>query len=442
MKEIIKPGYKKTPVGIIPEDWEVKEFKNCFTQLKTYTYSRNQLTLENQNNNIYNIHYGDIHAKFSENILDTEKDLKLIPKITDEVTDNPVLLRDGDVIMADASEDYKGIGKSIELIKVGEKKIIAGTHTFALRPKINYAPKFAGYIFSSFQTHKQIKRIATGISVYGISKGNISKIKLPIPPLPEQKAIADCLSTWDRGIEKLTALIDAKKEQKKGLMQRLLTGSLRLRSATGEPFDGEWKEVRLGEIGEFKTSSVDKKIKKDEIEVWLLNYMDVYKNTHITSSIKFQKTSAKPTQLKSSNLKIGDILFTPSSETPDDIGHSAVVIEKLENVVYSYHLVRFRPKMSILELGFSGYVFNIDEILNEFSRKATGSTRYTLSIKDFNEVKTKLPPLEEQTAIAQVLTTADREIELLEKKLEAMKEQKKGLMQVLLTGKKRLRVKG
>src|SRR5690625_1245845 len=318
MKEIIKPGYKKTPVGIIPEDWEVKEFKNCFTQLKTYTYSRNQLTLENQNNNIYNIHYGDIHAKFSENILDTEKDLKLIPKITDEVTDNPVLLRDGDVIMADASEDYKGIGKSIELIKVGEKKIIAGTHTFALRPKINYAPKFAGYIFSSFQTHKQIKRIATGISVYGISKGNIAKIKLPIPPLPEQKAIADCLSTWDRGIEKLTALIDAKKEQKKGLMQRLLTGSLRLRSATGEPYDGEWKKMIVNELADVYDGTHQTPNYVDEgIPFYSVEHLtaDNFENTKFISNEVFQKEN------KRVKLEKGDVLMTRIG----DIGTSRYV---------------------------------------------------------------------------------------------------------------------
>src|SRR5690625_286336 len=423
MKEIIKPGYKKTAVGIIPEEWEVKEISNIGSVITGSTPKTS--VSEYYNGTELFVSPSDIQG--NTYVKKTEKTLselgikqgRIIPK-------NSIL--------------FVCIGSTIGKVTISGKKLITNQQINSIIPnkKIHY------YFLFNILKHRarRIKLLAANQAVPILNKTEFSKIKLPIPPLPEQKAIADCLSTWDRGIEKLAALIDAKKEQKKGLMQKLLTGSLRLHSATGEPFNEEWKEVRLGEIGEFKTSSVDKKIKKDEIEVWLLNYMDVYKNTHITSSIKFQKTSAKPTQLKSSNLKIGDILFTPSSETPDDIGHSAVVIEKLENVVYSYHLVRFRPKMSILELGFSGYVFNIDEILNEFSRKATGSTRYTLSIKDFNEVKTKLPPLEEQTAIAQVLTTADREIELLEKKLEAMKEQKKGLMQVLLTGKKRLRVKG
>src|SRR5690625_1873830 len=418
MKEIIKPGYKKTAVGIIPEDWAVKRFEE----------------LANKRSDRFDPTSGINKKDIELDSLEQKSGRLLKVYCSSEYKSSKNTFKKGDILF----------GKLRPYLKKYWKATFDGVCSSEIWVFKNKKSILSDYLYLTIQSRYFIQKsqITSGTKMQRAEWSSVKIAKIPIPPLPEQKAIADCLSTWDRGIEKLAALIDAKKEQKKGLMQRLLTGSLRLRSATGEPFDGEWKEVRLGEIGEFKTSSVDKKIKKDEIEVWLLNYMDVYKNTHITSSIKFQKTSAKPTQLKSSNLKIGDILFTPSSETPDDIGHSAVVIEKLENVVYSYHLVRFRPKMSILELGFSGYVFNIDEILNEFSRKATGSTRYTLSIKDFNEVKTKLPPLEEQTAIAQVLTTADREIELLEKKLEAMKEQKKGLMQVLLTGKKRLRVKG
>lgn len=429
----IREGYKKSAVGVIPEEWEVKPFNKCFKHLRAYTVSRNQLNYERNESCIYNIHYGDIHSAFPNNILDIKRDIELIPVIVSPEIDTPELLQDGDLIMADASEDYEGIGKTIELVNTGDRKIVSGTHTFPLRPKIIFATKYAGFIFSEFNVHKQIMKIATGISVFGISKGNISKIQLPIPPLPEQQAIANCLTTWDSGIEKLTQLIAAKREQKKGLMQQLLTGKKRL-----DGFVGEWKEIKLGNIGTFRTSSVNKKIEKDETKVWLLNYMDVYNNTHITSKIDFQLTSAKNTQIASSNLEIGDVLFTPSSETPDDIGHSAVVTENLDNVVFSYHLVRFRPKRNILNIGFSGYVFNKTEILNEFSRRATGSTRYTLSLKDFNEVVTTIPPLEEQTAIAHILTTADQEISLLEAKLAAMKEEKKGLMQVLLTGKKRL----
>ncbi len=268
-----------------------------------------------------------------------------------------------------------------------------------------------------------------------ISYKYFSEIKIPYPPLPEQKKIAKILISWDRAIEKLKALIREKERLKKGLMQRLLSGKVRFKE-----FKEEWKEVRLGEVGNFKTSSVNKIINKDEEIVKLVNYMDVYKNKHIDKNFNFSYTSVKKENLKKFGLKKGDILFTPSSETPDDIGHSSVITENLFNTVYSYHLIRFRLEKNILDIRFSGYVFNNNLILREFTKRATGSTRFTLSIKDFNEIKVKLPPLPEQQKIAKVLTIADKEIELLKRELKALEEQKKGLMQKLLTGE--IRVKG
>ena len=137
----IKEGYKKTAVGVIPEEWEVKKFNKCFKHLRAYTVSRDQLDYEKNESSIYNIHYGDIHSTFPNNILDVKKDIKLIPIIVTPEIETPELLKDGDLIMADASEDYEGIGKTIELANVEDKKIVSGTHTFPLRPITEFAPK-------------------------------------------------------------------------------------------------------------------------------------------------------------------------------------------------------------------------------------------------------------------------------------------------------------
>src|SRR5699024_4913316 len=112
----------------------------------------------------------------------------------------------------------------------------------------------------------RIKLLAANQAVPILNKSEFSKIQLPIPPKEEQKSIAACLSTWDRGIEKLDKLIAAKKHRKKGLMQQLLTGTLRLRSASGEKFDGEWKEVRIKEI----LKRISRPIKWDDEEYYEL----------------------------------------------------------------------------------------------------------------------------------------------------------------------------
>jgi type I restriction enzyme S subunit len=266
----------------------------------------------------------------------------------------------------------------------------------------------------------------------------ISKYKISMPSYAEQKAIAQVLSTADAAIRTIEKLIVQKELRKKWLMQQFLTGKKRLKG-----FGGEWKEIKLGDIGEIKTSGVDKVLLEGEKIVNLVNYMDVYRNRFISPEFECKKTSANEREINTFNLRKGDILFTPSSETPDDIGHSAVVTADLENTVYSYHLVRFRLfQETALAYNFRAYVFNNQNILNEFSRRATGSTRFTISKSDFEEIKTEIPPsLEEQTAIAQVLQAADKEITLLKAKVDKLREQKKGLMQVLLTGKVRLNIK-
>ncbi len=292
------------------------------------------------------------------------------------------------------------------------------------------------FLFYLVQTEKfnQIANVSSGSKMPRADWNYMSEIPFDTPPIKEQEKIAEILTTWDEAITKQIELLEAKELLKIALMQKLLSGEVRFGG-----FTDEWEEVRLGEIGEFKTSSIDKIINENESLVNLINYMDVYRNKHIDKNFRCSKTSLKEEQYEKVNLKKGDILFTPSSETPDDIGHSAVIIEDLPNTVYSYHLVRFRPKKSI-DLKFSGYVFNNIDILKEFAKRANGSTRFTLSIKDFNETKAKLPSLLEQHKIAEVLSLVDDEINLLKNELEELKLQKKALMQKLLTGEVRVKV--
>ncbi len=191
-----------------------------------------------------------------------------------------------------------------------------------------------------------------------------------------------------------------------------------------------WVKYKLGELGEFKTSSVDKKINKDENEVNLINYMDVYKNRFIESSMNFMKVTANEHEQNVSQVKKGDILFTPSSETPDDIGHSAVVYEELPNTLQSYHLVRLRiEKKHNICLKFRGYLCNSRNTLKYFETLSTGVTRYTLSKKDFEKAEVIFPKaVKEQAEIADILLKADRDIKKTEEVIKKSEILKKGLI--------------
>lgn len=208
---------------------------------------------------------------------------------------------------------------------------------------------------------------------------------------------------------------------------------LRFKNEYGDNYPN-WEEKSLGEIGRFQTSSVDKLVRENEDQVYIVNYMNVYNHDKITknSLYKLQKVTAKKTQIISNDLKKGDILFTPSSETRDDIGHSVVVFEDLNNCVYSYHLIRFRPNTN-LDILYSHYFCNNNKVLSQIVKLSTGSTRFTVSLKSFSTIEVSFPDIEEQEKIGNFFTLLDKNLELQEAKLEELKKYKKGIMKKLFS---------
>lgn len=198
-----------------------------------------------------------------------------------------------------------------------------------------------------------------------------------------------------------------------------------------------WEKTKLKELGWVRSAGVNKLSEPNQKKVKLLNYMDVYRNQKISNNINFQIVTAKDTEIKNANLEIGDILFTPSSEKPTDIGHAGVIIEELKNTVYSYHLVRFRPyNPKLFNAVFLAYALNTFNSEKHFISRATGTTRYTLSKSDFRSLEFIYPKNpKEQTAIAGILSKVDEAINTTQNSIKAAQKLKKALMQNLLTGK-------
>lgn len=198
-----------------------------------------------------------------------------------------------------------------------------------------------------------------------------------------------------------------------------------------------WQSNKLKKLWWCRSNWVDKKFDEAQKTVRLVNYMDVYKNNKINNWFDFQETTAKDAQIEKCDLLQNDILFTPSSETPDDIWHSAVITEDLDNAVYSYHVERFRffePKN--WNTNFLWYIFRQWYVYNYFSCRATGITRYTLWKRDFDNLEIAYPEdIEEQKRIAYVLDKTDEAIKSTKKTIEKAQRLKKSLMQNLLTGK-------
>jgi len=291
---------------------------------------------------------------------------------------------------------------------------------------------FVEYFFNTTKWHKHMEDIAN----YGARDdrmsfpiGDFFKMAIQFPKIKEQTKIASFLTTVDDKLQALKKKKTLLEQYKKGVMQKIFSQELRFKDENGKDYP-DWEEKKLGELGKFQTSSIDKLSKDNEKEVFLVNYMNVYRHENINNETvkNYQVVTAKDTQIESCNLKKGDILFTPSSETPDDIGHSVVIFEDLDRAVYSYHLLRFRPETKI-DILYSHYFCNIPTVLNQLAKLATGSTRFTISVKSFSDVIVQLPCIEEQTKIANFLSAIDDKIQSVEAQIERMEVWKKGLLQ-------------
>ncbi|OWY08399.1 hypothetical protein B6V74_14760 [Thioclava sp. F42-5] len=283
---------------------------------------------------------------------------------------------------------------------------------------------------------RRISAESGGTKVKHTSPSKITGLDVLLPPLPEQKKIAEILSTWDRAIETAEALLATARTQKRALMQTLLTGKRRFPEFEGQ----EWREVRLGHVGVVSSAGVDKKTDPKQPEVRLLNFLDVFRREFIFDSELDHVVTAPPAKVEQCNVSRGDVFFTPSSETRDEIAIPAVAAEDMPGVCYSYHVVRYRLKED-WDLNFRAFVFQTDDFRRQAYRLGDGSgQRYVISQNNFRQMLVRVPGLAEQKKIGAVLKAASDEVERLEKGIEKLRTEKKALMQQLLTGKRRVRV--
>lgn len=243
-----------------------------------------------------------------------------------------------------------------------------------------------------------------------ITKKDIEDFKIIFPPLSEQEKIAGILGTWDEAIEKLSSLIEQKKLLKKGLLQRLLSGKTRLNG-----FTQPWKEVKLGEITEFKKGKQLNKL--DMIDEGL--YPVLNGGISYSGYTNNWNTEKNTITISEGGNSCGYVSYI--QERFWSGGHCYTLDKIKVDKIYLYQLLKFEE--------------------NNLMKLRVGSGLPNIQLSSLNKFKVNIPTdANEQKAIADVLSTADEEIDLLNKKLEALKEQKKGLMQQLLTGQTRVKV--
>lgn len=425
----MKAGYNNTDIGVIPEDWEINTYGKVFDFLSTISNSRSELSFKGD---FDYIHYGDIHVRWT-NTLDLNK--HELPKIKREKIKNlPAAIKDGDLVMADASEDYEGIAKTIEVKNVGQKVIFSGLHTFLMRDRNNYfVDGLRGYLHEIPVVKQQIHKVATGLKVFGVSKNTLKNIVIPIPKPEEQKAILAALSDTDGLIESLEKFIHKKRDMKTATMQQLLTGKKRLSG-----FNVKWETIQLNKIG--KTyGGLSGKVKYDfgHGSGKYIPFLNIMNNVVINT--KFLEVVDISQNEKQNAAKKGDLFFNGSSETPDELGYCSLLKENIPSLYLNSFCFGFRFYEEDNHDGlFFAYLFRSSVGRDYIYSLAQGATRYNLSKTNFLKLNISLPRYEEQKSIASILSDMDSEIKALEQRLEKTKALKVGMIQELLTGNIRL----
>lgn len=340
----------------------------------------------------------------------------------------------GDILFNRTSETEHEIAMS-SVYLCNEPAVFGG---FVIRGRQRYKildTRFSIFCFQSKKTRKDMIRLGQGAIRSNMGQKDLSKITLLIPPLPEQQKIAEIIGTWDKAIDIQEKLIANSINTKKALMQQILTGKKRLNG-----FSGAWEEVRLGAVGDISSAGVDKKTIDGETKVRLLNFVDVFRREKIFNHELIQEVTAPKDKINKCNVKKGDIFFTPSSETREELAMSSVAYEDMEGVVYSYHIVRFRLKQK-WDMNFCSFIFQTEQFRKQVYRLGDGSgQRYVISQDGFRNIKINIPCLAEQIAIGNVLNTISEAIIKEKQKLFVLKQEKNALMQQLLTGKKRVNI--
>lgn len=405
------------------KNWQIKTLKQLYVPMNNLSYSRDFLTETPQR--LAYIHYGDIHTNKIAEVVSAETAMSFLLDSISISSEEKYLLKEGDIVLVDASEDYEGVGKSIEISAIQNKKIVAGLHTIALRPidATNLAPGFGRYLLKHPLVSKRLKAIAQGTKVFSISFTLIQKLKVLLPPIEEQRKIVEVLETWDKAIQLTRKLIEQKELQKKYLMQQLLTGRTRLKG-----FTGKWKKVHL----ENMLYEVDKRTTcNNQYQI-----MSVTKNGIYSQQEYFDKQIASENNIGYKILRRSNIVFSPMNLWMGSIGFFQ---KDIGIVSPAYKIFSINPKIALFD--FLRYFMTTPKMLYLYkinSEMGASIVRRNLDINGLLSSDVFIPSIKEQYAIAKVISTSDKQVDLLKQKLVKLEEQKKGLMQVLLTGKVRL----
>lgn len=425
----LRPGYKRTEVGVIPEEWR----EGTIADLQPYVTSGSRGWAE---------HYADRGSPFlritnlSRESVDIDlSDLKLVDLPPDDKEGLRTQLADGDLLIS-ITADIGIVGHVGAYIP---KPAYINQHIALVRfDKAKANSKYLAYFLAGERSQKWFRATTDQGAKAGMNLAGIRSIRVAFPGTDEQRAIATALSDVDALITQLDRLIAKKRDIKQAAMQQLLTGKTRLPG-----FDGEWKVRRLGEHVTFLRNGVHSRAELTaEGRVKYLHYGDIHTSERVRLDPLLTTMPCLPAHKATTldRLRTGDLVFADASEDMDGVGKSIEigVIDDDSELVAGLHTIAARFDQSILADGFKAYLQFCSAFRNQLYRLAAGTKVYATTRNHIASIELALPSLAEQTAIATLLSDLDAELAALEARRAKTRALKQGMMQALLTGRTRL----
>lgn len=398
----VPPGYKQTELGVIPEDWEVVSIE---------TVARITTGSKNTQDRIEDGKYPFFVRSQS------------VERIDSYSFDGEAVLTAGDGV---------GTGKVFHYI-CGKFDVHQRVYQMS-----DFANRMNGYYFFLYFSQNfycRIMQMTAKSSVDSIRRNMISQMLIPVPEMKEQKAIIEAILDIDNLLQSLDRLIAKKRDLKQAAMHQLLNGHTRLPG-----FEGEWEVITLGDHLTFLRNGTNSWAElTNDGPIKYLHYGEIHACTSSVLQPKHLPSLPVTKSKRLSRLMDGDLIFADASEDQSGIGKSVEIcgVEGLE-VVSGLHTIAVRFDKNVLRDGFKGYLQYCQTFLNQLIRLAAGTKVFATNRKHIASIEMKLPGIEEQFAIATVLSDMDTEIEALETRRDKTRQLKEGMMQELLTGKTRL----
>lgn len=442
-----KSGYRHTKLGWIPKEWRIEKIGQIASVTGGYAFKSNKMLSSNSEYQILkmsNVYQGVLdlsrNSSFWKQPTEREKEYLLVKEDIVLTLTGTVGKRDFGFVTQINNE--KNLLLNQRLCKISAKE-------GAYNPFLYYLLKSERFLFYFFLS----SRGGTGNQA-NVGTNDVKSIDVPLPPLPEQQKIAQILSTWDKAVAKMEQLILKKQDRKKGLMQQLLTGKKRFKEFVKSDkmketklgwIPEDWEEVTFADIAdnEVKWSITGGPFGSDlksedftETGVRILQLQNLGDGRFI-DNYKIYTSEKKADQLKACNIFPGELIL---SKMGDPVARACMIPNSETRYLMASDGIRLVPDKKLFDVHFVLEYINYSIFRRLAIRHSTGSTRQRIGLTDLKKLPFVKPPLDEQKSISGALSASKAEIASIQSQLDQLKEQKKGLMQKLLTGEVRVKI--